>query len=421
MEKKIIGENEMILAQNQYYNLDCYKTQLNNNVLVVGTSGAGKTRSIVSPNILQASGSYIIVDPKGNLYGKFADYLRSNGYLVKKLNFTDSSDPETSAYNFFHYIHSEQDVLKIAYMLIKSSGPDGESFKGDPFWDDAAELLMVSLIGYLYRYTHPDQCTLKSILKLLLASDIAEYDDDYKSALDCIFEEVEKTNPDDYYLRSYKLFRQAASKTLKSILITVSSKLAVFDSSELRNLFSVDSVNISEIGKKKTALFVVVSDTDRSMDPMANLFFTQAINELCRVADGIPGQKLPIDVRFILDDFATNVCIYEFPRMIASIRSRGISVMLFIQAESQLMNSYGQNGRTIIGNCDTYVYLGGNDIDTAKNVAQRADVPLSHILYMPVGTSWIFRRGQKPIECQNFKLEEFMREKQKRHLQSKEK
>ena len=411
MENRKVKENELILAQNQYYDLDCFKTQVNNNVLVVGSPGSGKTRSIVSPNILQASGSYIIVDPKGNLYGKYAGYLRQNGYRVQKLNFAVPGDPETVRYNFFRYIRNDQDVLKIAHMLIKTGDSHDHSYGGDPFWDSAAELLLVALIGYLVHYADSSQCNLKNILKLVQACDIAEEYSGIKSALDEIFEEIGAQNPDDFSYCKYKSFRQAANRTLKSILITVSSKLAVFDTKEIRSLFASDSVNISDIGKRKTALFVVVSDTDRSMDPMANLFFTQAINELCRVADEMPGQRLPIDVRLILDDFATNVCIGEFPRMIASIRSRGISTMLMIQAESQLRKAYGEDCRTIIGSCDTYVYLGGNDVETAKNVAQRANLPLKSILHMPIGTNWIFRRGQQPVKARNFDLDSFAKEK----------
>ena len=417
MEKMNIRDNEMILAQDQYFDLDCYKTQLNNNVLVVGTSGAGKTRSIVSPNILQASGSYIIVDPKGNLYGKYANYLRARGYSVQKLNFAYPMDPETNSYNFFQYIRDDQDIRKIAHMLINTGYSDSKSHSPDPFWDESGELLLVALIGYLFYHYDSRECTLSNVLQLVQACEIGEYSDHEQSPLDYMFEEIGKADSEDSSYKAYKRLRQAPAKTLKSILVTVSAKLAVFDSKELRRLFERDTVCISKIGEQKRALFVVVSDTDRSMDPMANLFFTQAINELCRTADERPGQRLPVDVRFILDDFATNVRIGEFPRMVASIRSRGISTMLMIQAESQLKNAYGEDGRTIIGNCDTYVYLGGNDVETAQSVAMRANQPLDQILYMPVGTNWIFRRGQKPVKSKNFDLEPFAHEKMNQAFQ----
>ena len=401
-------DNSMILAKEQFFDLDCYKTQRNNNVLVVGTSGSGKTRSIVTPNILQAVGRYLIVDPKGNLYGQYGEYLKERGYRVRKLNFADPGDLKSCSYNFFHYINGEQDIIKIAHMLVYAGSDTGSIHRIDPFWDASAEILLTALIGYLYSYASRDTMNLQHVLKLLQACEIPEYSDDYKNPLDYMFEEVGKKDPDDFSYRMYQRFRQAAGRTLKGILITLSSKLAIFDTKEIRKLLDRDTVHINEAGERKTAVFVIVSDTDRSMDMIANVFFTQAINELCRIADSKPNHRLPVDVRFILDDFATNVRIGEFPRMIASIRSRGISVMLFIQAEAQLMQAYGEDGRTVIGNCDTYVYLGGNDVDTATSVARRANVPLSHILYMPVGTNWIFRRGQLPVKSENFELEPFL-------------
>lgn len=404
-------EGKMILADGQYYDMDCYKTQLNNNVLVVGTSGSGKTRSIVTPNILQAEGSYIIVDPKGNLHEKYAAYLRKKGYRVRKLNFADPGDPNSCTYNPFEYIRNEQDILKLAHMMVKSDNRSGRSYSSDPFWDEAAELLLISIIAYLYEHDTKDHRNLQNIFNLLQKCDIEENYSDRRNSLDYLFDKIGKQDPDDFSYRTYKRFRQAASRTLMSILITLSAKLGVFDTSEIRRLFEKDSVHIKGMGCTKTALFVVVSDTDRSMDMMVNVFFTQAMNELCRVADSMRDNRLPVDVRFILDDFATNVRIEGFPRMIASIRSRGISAMLMIQAEAQLRNAYNDDGRTIIGNCDTYVYLGGNDVDTAVNIAKRANVPLAKILYMPVGTNWIFRRGQQPVQSQNFDLTPFLREK----------
>ena len=411
MDKTNIPENAMILAQDRYYSLDCIETQLNNNVLVVGPSGAGKTRSIVSPNILQAIGSYLIVDPKGNLYGKYAQYLRKHGYEVRKLNFADPEDPQTCSYNFFRYIHSEQDVLKIAHMLIKSGYVNGMTNHQDPFWDDAAELLLIALIGHLSFHMPPAKRTLPNLLQMLSFCDPSAFYCGDKTNLDRVFDSAESEYGHDFSVSAYRLFRQAADRTLQSILITVSSKLAAFNTKELQKLFSRNTVPVAEMGNRKTALFVVVSDTDRCMDPMANLFFTQAMNELVRIADGTKTQMLPIPVRFLLDDFATNVSISEFPRMIASIRSRNISVMLMIQAESQLTKAFGDDGRTVVGNCDTYVFLGTNDPATAKSVAERANVPLGEMLYMPVGTNWIFRRGQRPVYSENFKLEPFADEK----------
>lgn len=396
-----MDDDMMILGKDCYYSMDSYKTFLNNNVLVVGASGAGKTRSIVTPNLLQASGSYIISDPKGNLHRKYGDYLKSKGYVVKCLNFTDPS--QSCHYNFFHYIKGTQDVLKAAHMLAFS---DETTFHSDPFWDLSSQLLLQAIIAYILE--NHDEMTLRRISELIDMFKVDENIPTAKSKLDLIFDLREKECPESYAVKMYKKFRAAAGKTLKSIIITLNSKIGLFDTPELNKMMETDDLDIPSIGQRKTALFVIISDTDRSMDIMANLFFTQAMNELCRYADNeCEDYRLPVPVRFILDDFATNCKIDDFPRMIASIRSRGISTMLIIQAESQLKNSYDNDAPTIIGNCDTYVYLGGNDVETAKAISERCDVPLKSILNMPVRRVWIFRRGSAPFFTHTFDLESF--------------
>lgn len=399
-----MDKNMMILGQNQYYSLDCYKTQLNNNVLVVGTSGAGKTRSIVTPNLLQATGSYVVSDPKGTLYTKYKSRLENEGYVVKKLDFTE---PEKSAhYNFFKYIRNTQDIVKISHMLIYQKKSGGHM---DPFWDEASQLLIQAMIAYLREATPVKDHNLASIQRLVSMCQLEGDMDFGKTPLDEMIMSHGKKNPESYALSAYTKFRVAASKTLRSILITINARLGSYDTPELGMMMKKDDIDITSIGQRKTALFVVVSDTDRSLDGLVNIFFSQAMNELCRYADKeCEDGRLPIPVRFILDDFATNCKIEEFPRMVASIRSRGISTMLLIQSEAQLKEGYGADDKTIIGNCDTYVYLGGNDVDTAKSVAERCDVPLRKILNMPVGTNWIFRRGQEPVNGKNFNLEEML-------------
>ena len=402
-----MDRNQMILAQDQYYSLDCYKTQLNNNVLVVGTSGAGKTRSIVKPNLLQASGSYIVSDPKGNLYEQYKGFLEKEGYVVKKLDFTD---PMHSAhYNFFHYIRTTQDIVKIAHMLIYQEADRSRTM--DPFWDEAAQLLVQAIIAYLTEEWGPSEQNLHRVMQLLELFHNTKDTEINQSALDRIFEDLGSKNEDSYAVSTYRKFRVAADRTLRSILITVNAKLGRFDTPEIGQMMKQDDIDIPSIGEKKTAIFVVASDTDRSLDALVNLFFTQAMNELCHHADKeCKNNRLPVPVRFIMDDFATNCVIKEFPRMIASIRSRNISTMLMIQAESQLESCFGHDGKTIIGNCDTYVYLGGNDVETAKAVAERCDVPVKKILNMPVGTNWIFRRGQAPVNGVNFNPDRFRQE-----------
>ena len=401
----------MLLAKGQSFDLDCYRTQLNNNVLIAGTPGSGKTRKIVTPNILQADGSYLIVDPKGDLYEKHADYLRFRGYQVRKINFAYPDDPDSRSFNFFDYIRNDQDILKIAHMLVKGDSNDRPQARKDPFWDESIELLLISLISYLYHHRPKEEQTLHSVLELLQKCEIIEDDDSSKNALDVLFEEVGRKNPDDYGYCTYQSFCQAADTTRMCILSVLSAKIAVFDTEEVCRILSRDTIDISSVGDRETAVFVIVSDTDRSMDMMVNVFFSLSINELCRVADRRKSHRLPLDVRFILDDFATNVRIADFPRIISSVRSRGISAMIIIQAESQLFKAYGPDARTIIGNCDTYVYLGGNDLETADSVAKRANVSLDEVLYMPVGKTWIFRRGQMPVRADAFELEPFLTEK----------
>lgn len=405
MENVEIKSTDMILAENQYYSMDCYETKVNNNVLVVGAAGTGKTRSIVTPNLLQACGSYVISDPKGNLYNLYGDYLREKGYEVKLLNF---DQPEKSChYNFFRYIRCEKDILKIAHMMVYNN--EG-NFRQDPFWDKAGEILLSCIISYLWKFRPVHEQTLESVMKLIDCCQLNEGIDNIDSPFDRLMADIAKRDPHGFTYKQYQKFRVGAIKTLKSILITLSSNLGKYDLQSINDMMAFDDIDIPSIGREKTAIFVVVSDTDHSMDDLANIFYTQAMGELCYEADNhCEDYRLPMDVRFILDDFATNCKIEEFPRMISSVRSRGISAMLMIQAESQLEKAYYRDSSTIIGNCDTYIYLGGNDIDTAENVARRCNLPLNKILYMPVETNWIFRRGQHPVNGVNFKLEPFLK------------
>lgn len=399
-----MDRNSLILGQEQYYSLDCFQTRLNNNVLAVGTSGAGKTRGLVEPNLRQAVGSYVVSDPKGNLYGKYKTYLQERGYRVLKLDFTDPANSEQ--YNFFRYIHSTQDIVRISHMLIYQE--KNQNHHADPFWDQTSQLLVQACMAYLMEVCSEKDQNFAMLMRLINSAEVDEYDSSEKSPMDYLIDELMNNNPDSYAVKTYKKFRCAAGRTLRSILISVFARLGLFDSPEINRMMREDTINISSIGERQTALFVVVSDTDRSMDGLANLFFTQTMYELCYFADKhCVDNRLPVPTRFFLDDFATNVRIGEFPRMIASIRSRNISAMLMIQAESQLMESYGYDGKTIIANCDTYVYLGGNDVDTAQAVARRCDLPVKRVLNMPVGTCWIFRRGQEALNGRIFDLDSY--------------
>ena len=394
-------KREMILGADYRASLDCHETQLNNNILIVGASGSGKTSSLVEPNIRDTSDSMIISDPKGTLYDKFSEQLKNRGYVVKKLDFTD---PEKSDhYNFIEYVRSSTDVVKIAHMLMYNYGGNRHT---DAFWDEAGQLLVQSLIAYVVELGKKDYMCFERLMDLIELMEISENYSDCASPLDHLIEAHGEQDGESFAVACYKKLRMASGKTLRSIIITVCAHLGLYDSPELNELMRYDDMDIASIGQRKTAVFVIVSDTDRSLDGLANIFFSQAMNELCLVADKkCKDKRLPIPVRFIMDDFATNCIIYDIPRMISTIRQREISLMLMIQAEPQLYEYYGKTGaQTIIANCDTYVYMGGNDIETAEMIAKRCDVPLRNILEMPIGKSWIFRRGQKPMYVTNYMI-----------------
>ena len=403
-------KNIMILGENQYFSMDTHETQLNNNVLVVGASGAGKTRGIVIPNLIEATGSYVVVDPKGNLHGKYGKYLEDRGYKVKKLDFTDPIHSEH--YNFFNYIENTMDIVKISRIFVEHE--DGRK-SIEPFWEESSELLFQAVIAYLWEACKVKDRTLQNVLKLIEAANVNDDVPVAGSPLACMMDKYAERKPESFAVKTYRKVACGANRTYKSILISAMSEMGFADTKEMGYMTQDDTVDIKSIGKEKTALFVVVSDTDRSLDKLVNIFFSQAMNELCRYADReCDDNRLPVPVRFILDDFATNCRIAEFPRMISSIRSRGISTMLMVQAESQLKAGYGDDGSTIIGNCDTYVYLGSNDLETAKSIAFRCDTPLKKIMYMPVGNIWIFRRGQEPVNGKRLDLDRYILEKEKR-------
>ncbi|MDE7360454.1 MAG: type IV secretory system conjugative DNA transfer family protein [Oscillospiraceae bacterium] len=384
--------SSLLIAEGCAYSLDDFRTKLNNNVLIVGGSGCGKTRNIVIPNISQCAGSYVVSDPKGDLYKKYKGYLRKNGYDVRVINF---AHPELSdSYNPLHYIKSTQDIVKFSSLLVNDAR--SAASKADPYWDLISATLLSAVIGMLKEEKYRS-CTFKDILTMVRGG-VRDNEDKHVSALSVLFERLEAKNPDSWACAQFKGVNAAPGTTYNCILSTLSAKFAKLDSSELHKMMSGKRFDFSSISRRKTAVFVIVSDTDRTMDTLANIFFTQAINALCDFADtGCKNNRLPIPVRFILDDFATNCRIDEFPRIISSIRSRGISVMLMIQSEAQLRQGYGADAATIISNCDTYAYIGGNDVETAESISIRSDRPLTEVLYMPVGDCMVFRRGSKPV------------------------
>lgn len=402
--KSIVREefnnSELLVTTDCRYSLNDYFTKLNNNVAVVGGVGTGKTRYIVIPNLKQAVGSYVLSDPKGNLYKEYGRLLENMGYTVKLLDFTH---PEKSArYNVFDGIRTTQDILKIAEILVDEKASAGT--RADPFWDSMTIILISALIGYILETDYQPR-TIAGIMSLMREG--GRDDEDSKtSKLSKRFDRLKNQNPHSWACQMFDNVNASPTRTYDSIRATMAAKFAKLDTRELRTMLNGSDVDFKQIARQKTAVFVTVSDTDRSMDILANIFFTQAMQALCRYADDeCADYRLPVPVRFILDDFATNCRIEEFPRMISSFRSRGISVMLLIQSESQLEEYYGYDSRTIITNCDTYVYLGGNDVGTAISVSKRCNKPLSSVMYMPVGSCWVFRRGSRPVFTRVFECD----------------
>lgn len=389
--RREFNASELVIAQECRYSLDDRATRLNNNVLVIGGSGTGKTRTIVSPNIEQAVGSYIVFDPKGQLYKKYAAYLKERGYNVGLLDFTGSG--KGLRYNPFAVVKTPRDIMKITELLVQPG--EAKDTRADPFWDRTTRILLNALIGYLCE-TDELPRTLESVLKLLREGE--RYERDQKdSPLSVRFIELRGEKPDSWAYTQFNNINVCPDETYDSVRATLAGKFANLDTPEIRSLTCRSDIDFRQIGSEKTAVFVTVSDTDRSMDGLANMFVTQAMQQLCSFADRFKDGRLPVPVRFILDDFATNCRIAEFPRMISTIRSRSISAMIIIQSEAQLTQYYNRDDKTVISNCDTYVYLGGNDIETARSVSERSNKPLDKILNMPVGACWVFRRGEAPI------------------------
>ncbi len=377
-------------AEGCEYSLDDFDTKLNNNVLIVGGSGTGKTRHICEPNIKEGVGSYLISDPKGLLHKRWGTYLADRGYKVVLIDFTH---PERSdGYNPMDYLPSTQAITKLATTITASK--ESEGTQADPYWDRMTVLLISAIIAFIIETNR--ERTFREILRLVELGERKDCDDK-SSELQSLMRHHKRRHPDSWACQKFEAVDTAPYKTYDTVRSTLAAKFSALDTEELRMMMKKGGFDFTQIAKEKTVVFVTVSDTDRTLDPLVNIFFTQAMNELCSFADDkCRDGRLPIPVRFILDDFATNCRIDEFPRMISSIRSRALSVMLMIQSEAQLWQGYDHDAQTIISNCDTYVYLGGNDVQTAQAVSERCDKQLSEVLYMPVGSCWVFRRGSKP-------------------------
>lgn len=400
-----------ILPNGELFSLNSIRTRLNNNMAVLGASGAGKTRSAVIPNLLAACGSYIIADPKGSLYRKYSEYMMNSGYRVKLI---DLIHPERSDnYNPLCYVRNTDGAMKLAHQLV-SLGYDGRTSANDPFWEKAAELLVSAMIGYFMEGGGELECSLHGIAELLAKIDPNVYENDDTCEIDHIFKNHSReyrfrTGNSSWASAQYNKFKSTAPRTFGCVIITLQSMISMFDTEGMRAMTSgYSTIDLKAIGREKTVVFLGISDTDRSKDTIANVFYSQAMNELCSFADEeCEDSRLPVPVRFILDDFGTNCRICGFENMISNIRSRGISAMLILQSESQLIQGYGDSSHTILDNCDTIVYMGGNDVETARMIAERSNQPLHRVLEMPLGTNWIFRRGSQARFSDTVDLSEY--------------
>ena len=342
------------------------KNARNKNVLVVGGSGSGKTRFWLKPNLLQCHSSYVVTDPKGTIVLECGQAMLKNGYKVKILNTINFK--KSMHYNPFAYVHSEKDILKLVTTLMTNT--KGEGSGGDPFWEKSERLLLTALIAYLHYEAPVEEQNFATLLEMLNTMQVLEDDEEYQNPVDLLFEDLAKTKPNSFAGRQYKLYKLAAGKTAKSILISCGARLAPFDIQELRDLTMYDELQLDTLGDKKTALFLIMSDTDSTFNFLISMVYTQLFNLLCDKADDVYGGKLPIHVRCLIDECANIGQIPNLEKLVATIRSREISACLVLQARSQLKAIYKDNADTIVGNMDSQIFLGGSEPTTLKDLSE---------------------------------------------------
>ena len=342
------------------------KNARNKNVLVVGGSGSGKTRFWLKPNLLQCHSSYVVTDPKGTIVLECGNAMLKNGYNLKILNTINFK--KSMHYNPFAYVHSEKDILKLVTTLMTNT--KGEGSGGDPFWEKSERLLLTALIAYLHYEAPVEEQNFATLLEMLNTMQVLEDDEEYQNPVDLLFEELAKKKPNSFAGRQYKLYKLAAGKTAKSILISCGARLAPFDIQELRDLTMYDELQLDTLGDKKTALFLIMSDTDSTFNFLISMVYTQLFNLLCDKADDVYGGKLPIHVRCLIDECANIGQIPNLEKLVATIRSREISACLVLQARSQLKAIYKDNADTIVGNMDSQIFLGGSEPTTLKDLSE---------------------------------------------------
>ena len=425
----------LILPDGTACSRDSRETGLNNNVLIVGQAGTGKSSTVGIPNLLEANASFVVSDPKGGLFRSANDLLTRMGYRVLRLDLTH---PERSAkYNPLLYVNTSQEIRKLAHTIVMEGYP-GHRDSRDPYWENSADSLLCALIAFLKeRRQYPNfdydryrmhlenvevekkepypEPTLTEVSDLLSSMEVGEDPDDRKNTP--VFRDfiqldraAKRQGKKSWAVKMFAQFRALSEKTLSCVVSTLASLLTPVEGDELTELFSGNDFDFRRIGQEKTALFVIVSDTDRSNDLLANMFYTQVMNELCDFADNdCPEGRLPVPVVFMLDDFATNAHIQGFENMISNIRARNISAMLMIQSLHQLRSGYGEDAETIMNNCDTTVFMGANSLGDAEHFCKRANKPVHTMLDMPRYSSWVFRHGTPAQFMKNRDPEEYLR------------
>ena len=399
------GFDDVVLGKGAVFTTDASKTMLNNNILVVAASGAGKTYSVVEPNLLMTNHSSLIIsDPKGALVKKYKQYFMNKGYNVKTLDFIDWCGD--CGYDPLDYVKTEQDALKLANLITyseiqmnKVSGPN------DPYWNQMAEICLSAIILAVMEYSGYMR-SFNTVADMIARLGREEGG---TTSLDDVFNNIYKRKGNCMAVRQWKKLSVLGSveKTFSCVISSLGATIGRFESEELRGMIKkARRIKFEEIATEKTVVFIKCSDTDLTMYSFLNIFYGQALDALCKFADKQPDGRCKIPVRMILDDFASNVTIPEMPGIISTVRSRNISLMLIMQSESQLEQIYDSDYNTIICNCDTYIFMGSNDLITARHISERLDLPVTDILYMEIGKEYIFRRGSKPIESERFDIRE---------------
>ena len=388
-------ENNVLLTQTERLMMSSRpkhpKYARNKNVLVIGGSGSGKTRFFVKPNLMQMHSSYVVTDPKGTVLIECGKLLQRGGYKIKVLNTINFK--KSMRYNPFAYLRSEKDILKLVNTIIANTKGDGEK-SGEDFWVKSERLFYCALIGYIWYEAPENEKNFTTLLEMINASEAREDDPEFQSPVDLMFERLEEKDPEHFAVRQYKKFLLSAGKTRSSILISCGARLAPFDIRELRELMETDEMELDTLGDRKTALFVIISDTDDTFNFVVSILYTQLFNLLCDKADDVYGGRLPVHVRCLLDEFANIGQIPKFEKLIATIRSREISASIILQSQSQLKAIYKDNADTIVGNCDTTLFLGGKEKTTLKEMSE---------IFL-----WAFE-GLQRLVANNFKFTESQR------------